>query len=173
MEVFLLLSYGNVFTQTKTKYETAVISTGHASLSAEIIKNGSALEVWVKNNHPTKTYKVNFTANIRLGGTKGEIDKIHRPKREKVLPNVLSKEEIKKMNEAYGKGTLSLNYSINFNEKVTDTENTISASTYQNIGYFYLKKIYNQLALPQFFNEVAKNKKITFFMRPIKIKYVI
>src|SRR5699024_12041767 len=66
------------------------------------------------------------------------------------------------MNEAYGKGTLSLNYSVNFNEKVTDTENTISASTYQNIGYFYLKKIYNQLALPQFFNEVAKNKKITF-----------
>ena len=93
--VFLLLSYGNVFAQTKTEYETAVISTGHASLSAKIIKNGSALEVWVKNNHPTKTYKVNFTANIRLGGTKGEIDKIHRPKREKVLPNVLSKEEIK------------------------------------------------------------------------------
>ena len=71
----MLLSYGNVFAQTKTKYETAVISTGHASLSAEIIKNGSALEVWVKNNHPTKTYKVNFTANIRLGGTKGEIVK--------------------------------------------------------------------------------------------------
>ena len=72
--VFLLLSFGNVFAQTKTKYETAVISTGHASLSAEIIKNGSALEVWVKNNHPTKTYKVNFTANVRLGGTKGEFN---------------------------------------------------------------------------------------------------
>ena len=73
--VFLLLSYGNVFAQTKTKYETAVISTGHASLSAKIIKNGSAMEVWVKNNHPTKTYKVNFTSNVRLGGTKGEITK--------------------------------------------------------------------------------------------------
>ena len=107
------------------------------------------------------------TKNVKRIGKHSELLKITDN------PLEYAKEEIKKMNEAYGKGTLSLNYSINFNEKVTDTENTISASTYQNIGYFYLKKIYNQLALPQFFNEVAKNKKITFFMRPIKIKYVI
>ncbi|RBR35688.1 hypothetical protein, partial [Enterococcus cecorum] len=96
------------------------------------------------------------TKNVKRIGKHSELLKITDN------PLEYAKEEIKKMNEAYGKGTLSLNYSINFNEKVTDTENTISASTYQNIGYFYLKKIYNQLALPQFFNEVAKNKKITF-----------
>ena len=96
------------------------------------------------------------TKNVKKIGKHSELLKITDN------PLEYAKEEIKKMNEAYGKGTLSLNYSVNFNEKVTDTENTISASTYQNIGYFYLKKIYNQLALPQFFNEVAKNKKITF-----------
>ncbi|WP_430401164.1 site-specific tyrosine recombinase/integron integrase [Flavobacterium sp.] len=44
-----------------------------------------------------------------------ELDKIHRPKREKVLPNVLSKEEIKKILDAHGnikhKTMLSLIYS--------------------------------------------------------------
>ena len=61
-----------------------------------------------------------------------------------------------------GKGHFRLIILLISMKKITDTENNISASTYQNIGYFYLKKIYNQLALPQFFNEVAKNKKITF-----------
>jgi len=44
-----------------------------------------------------------------------EIEKIHRPKREKVLPNVLSKEEVKAILEAHGnikhKAMLSLIYS--------------------------------------------------------------
>ncbi len=35
--------------------------------------------------------------------TKIEIDKIHRPKRAKVLPNVLSKEEVKTILEAHNK----------------------------------------------------------------------
>ena len=47
--------------------------------------------------------------------TKIEIDKIHRPKRAKVLPNVLSKEEVKKILEANSnlkhKAMLSMIYS--------------------------------------------------------------
>ena len=68
------------------------------------------------------------TKNVKKIGKHSELLKITDN------PLEYAKEEIKKMNEAYGKGTLSLNYSVNFNEKVTDTENTISASTYQNIG---------------------------------------
>ena len=47
--------------------------------------------------------------------TKIEVDKIHRPKRAKVLPNVLSKEEVKAILEAHSNGKhkmmLSLIYS--------------------------------------------------------------
>jgi integrase/recombinase XerD len=47
--------------------------------------------------------------------SKIEIDKVHRPKREKTLPNVLSKEEVKAILEAHGnikhKAMLSLIYS--------------------------------------------------------------
>jgi len=47
--------------------------------------------------------------------TKIEVDKIHRPKREKVLPNVLSKEEVKKILDAHSnlkhKAMLSMIYS--------------------------------------------------------------
>jgi integrase/recombinase XerD len=54
-----------------------------------------------------------FFATVR--GTKIEIDKIHRPKRSKILPNVLSKEEIKLILNAHSnikhKTMLSLIYS--------------------------------------------------------------
>lgn len=54
-----------------------------------------------------------FFSTIR--GTKIEIDKIHRPKRSKILPNVLSKEEIKLILNAHSnikhKTMLSLIYS--------------------------------------------------------------
>lgn len=75
--IIVLLTYiTSIFSQTTTKYETIIISTGHASLTSEVKKNGTALEVWIKNNHITKTFKVNFTAKVSLKGTKGEIEKV-------------------------------------------------------------------------------------------------
>lgn len=65
----------NSFAQTTAKYETHTISTGHASLTAEIKKNGTQFEVWIYNNHPTKTYKVDFSADVTFRGKKGEFVK--------------------------------------------------------------------------------------------------
>ena len=52
---------------------------------------------------------------MTVRGTKIEVDKIHRPKRAKLLPNVLSKEEVKSILDAHSnikhKMMLSLIYS--------------------------------------------------------------
>lgn len=71
----LVFSSTNSFAQTTAKYETHTISTGHASLTAEIKKNGTQFEVWIYNNHPTKTYKVDFSADVAFRGKKGEFIK--------------------------------------------------------------------------------------------------
>lgn len=49
-------------------------------------------------NQIVNTIKLYFTI---LRETKIEIDKIHRPKRYKLLPNVLSKEEVKMILNAH------------------------------------------------------------------------
>lgn len=63
-------------------------------------------------NQIVNAIKLFFTT---IRGTKIEIDKIHRPKRSKVLPNVLSKEEVKLILNAHSnikhKTMLSLIYS--------------------------------------------------------------
>lgn len=63
-------------------------------------------------NQIVNAIKLFFTT---IRGTKIEIDKIHRPKRSKILPNVLSKEEIKLILNAHSnikhKTMLSLIYS--------------------------------------------------------------
>lgn len=55
---------------------------------------------YIINNNLSGSYQNQIVNAIKLffttvRGTKIEVDKIHRPKRERILPNVLSKEEIK------------------------------------------------------------------------------
>ena len=73
----------------------------------------------LKNNF-SASYQNQIVNGIKLffkttQNTKIEIEKIHRPKRAKVLPNVLSKQEIKSILEAHGnikhKAMLSMIYS--------------------------------------------------------------
>jgi integrase/recombinase XerD len=75
---------------------------------------------YILKNNLSSSYQNQIVNAIKLffttvRGTKIEIDKIHRPKREKVLPNVLSKEEIKLILNAHSnikhKTMLSLIYS--------------------------------------------------------------
>lgn len=74
---------------------------------------------YILNNNLSGSYQNQIVNAIKLffstvRETKIEIDKIHRPKREKVLPNVLSKEEIKLILNAHSnlkhKTMLSLIY---------------------------------------------------------------
>lgn len=74
---------------------------------------------FILKNHLSSSYQNQIVNALKLyfttqRGFKINIDQIHRPKREKILPNVLSKEEIKKLLEAHSnikhKTMLSLIY---------------------------------------------------------------
>ena len=67
-----------------------------------IIYNNS----FILKNHLSSSYQNQIVNALKLyfttqRGFKINIDQIHRPKREKTLPNVLSKEEVKKILEAH------------------------------------------------------------------------
>lgn len=76
--------------------------------------------LYILNNNFSASYQNQIVSAIKLYFSsirekKIDIDKIHRPRREKILPNVLSKEEIKTILEAHSnikhKTMLSLIYS--------------------------------------------------------------
>ncbi|MBX9889434.1 MAG: hypothetical protein K2Y30_16055 [Flavobacteriaceae bacterium] len=67
---------GNLFAQTRTEKETATVSTGHTSISIQVKRYKSYLEVRVFNTNSTKTYKVNFSVKVTLRSDKKEYEEL-------------------------------------------------------------------------------------------------
>ena len=55
-------------------------------------------------------------------------------------PLAYAREQVAKYNEEWKNGKVTMEFSINFDEKVRATNETASASTLSNIGYFYLQQ---------------------------------
>lgn len=96
------------------------------------------------------------TINIRNFGKHSELLKITDD------PMAYVQEELLKMNEEHRVGKLSFNLTADFNEKVKHTNDESSASTWVNIGYFFLQDIMKGLNLKQFFQQKTSDRKITF-----------
>jgi integrase/recombinase XerD len=115
------------------RYSESTISTYSDALKSFFVfyKNKPIAEItnedvvlynnnYILKNNLSASYQNQIVNAIKLyfktiKQTKIEVDKIHRPKRAKVLPNVLSKEEVKAILEAHGnikhKAMLSMIYS--------------------------------------------------------------
>ena len=77
-------------------------------------------------------------------------------------PLAYAKNEVAKYNEEFKNSKVSMDVTINFDEKIKASEDIVSASTLKNIGYFYLQQIYHDLKIASFFQNVTDNRKITF-----------
>jgi len=77
-------------------------------------------------------------------------------------PLAYAKEEVRKYNEELATGKVNIDIQVDFDKKLTATNDVASQSTLLNIGYFILQKIYHLLNLPSFFAEIQKNNKATF-----------
>jgi transposase len=77
-------------------------------------------------------------------------------------PLAYAKERVRKYNEEYKEGKVDMHVKIDFAEKLTFTNNIASKSTLLNIGYFILQKVYHDLRIFEFFQEVQSKRKITF-----------
>lgn len=70
--------------------------------------------------------------------------------------------KVQEANEAQLSNKLSMNFEIDFNEKLTATSDIVSKSNVLNIGYLILQRIYHDLAVADFFKAIQPNYKATF-----------
>ncbi len=96
------------------------------------------------------------TRNVKNFGKHSELLKITDD------PLAYVREEIRKMNEEYREGKATFTLTSDYNERVKSTGECASASTWLNIGYFFLQDIMKGLCLKEFFREKTKGRKITF-----------
>ena len=100
--------------------------------------------------------KKTTTRNVKNFGKHSELLKITDD------PLAYVQSEIEKMNQEYRVGRVSYDIKADFNEKVPKTDDEASASTWLNIGYFFLQNTMKDLRLKTFFSDVTKGLKITF-----------
>lgn len=77
-------------------------------------------------------------------------------------PLAYAKEYVRQYNEQLKNSKVEYELSVDLNERLVNTGNVISKSTCRNIGYLYLKQIYDSLKLADFFKKITKDRKITF-----------
>lgn len=101
--------------------------------------------------------KKTTTKNVERIGKHSELLKITND------PLSYAKERIAKLNEEMAKkNKVTMDVTIDFNEKIKSTDNIVSSSNGLNIGYFILQKIYHDLAISSFFKKVTADSKITY-----------
>ena len=81
-----------------------------------------------------------------------------------ITPDPLSyaKKQVEEYTNEYNEGKIEIDFKINFNEKLTVTENIASKAEFFNVGYFVLQKIYQELKIKDFFNDISSSHKATF-----------
>lgn len=78
-------------------------------------------------------------------------------------PLAYVKERIAKLNEELEKNNkVTMEVTIDFNEKIKSSDDLVSKSNGLNIGYFILQKIYHDLDVSSFFKKMISNSKITY-----------
>jgi hypothetical protein len=101
--------------------------------------------------------KKTTTKNVERIGKHSELLKITND------PLSYANERIAKLNEEMAKkNKVTMEVTIDFNEKIKSTDNIVSSSNGLNIGYFILQKIYHDLAISSFFKKVTADSKITY-----------
>lgn len=82
-------------------------------------------------------------------------------------PLAYAKEFTKKYNDDFKADKIELSLSVDLSEKVKNFGSASSLSTLRNIGYFYIKSIYDQLGMRDFFSSVSEDRKVTFDLNAI------
>lgn len=100
--------------------------------------------------------KKTTTKNIARIGKHSELLKITDD------PLAYAKEQVAKYNEEEKNNRVSMEVTIDFNEKIKICNDLVSSSTNRNIGYFFLQQLYHQLDIRSFFRNVTADSKITF-----------
>ena len=100
--------------------------------------------------------KKTTTKNIARIGKHSELLKITTD------PLAYAKEQVAHYNKNMQNNKVTMEVKIDFSEKIMAGNNLVSSSNQLNIGYFFLQKIYHDLAISDFLKKVTATSKITF-----------
>lgn len=100
--------------------------------------------------------KKTTTKNIARIGKHSELLKITDD------PLAYAKEQVAHYNKEMQNNKVTMEVKIDFSEKIMASNDPVSSSNQLNIGYFFLQKIYYDLAIGDFLKKVTANSKITF-----------
>ena len=82
-------------------------------------------------------------------------------------PLAYAKQQVEAFNREFKEGKIEMSFKVDFTEKLTYTGNIVSKSTTLNVGYFILQKIYHDLKIKDFLQEIKKGSKVTFDLNNI------
>lgn len=124
------------------------------------------MKLWYDRKSKDPTYFIQLgvrngkkvtTKNIARIGKHSELLKITDD------PLTYAKQQVAKYNEEAKKNNkVDMEIRLDFAEKIKSTNEATSASTLKNIGYLYLQRLYYQLEIDKFFNDVTKGRKFSF-----------
>jgi hypothetical protein len=77
-------------------------------------------------------------------------------------PLAYARKQVEEYNKEYKEGKIEMSFKVDINEKLAATGNTASQSAVLNVGYFILQKIYHDLKLKEFFDEIQDHSKATY-----------
>lgn len=100
--------------------------------------------------------KKTTTKNIARIGKHSELLKITTD------PLAYAKEQVAHYNKNMQNNKVTMEVKIDFSQKIMAGNNLVSSSNQLNIGYFFLQKIYHDLAIGDFLKKVTATSKITF-----------
>lgn len=100
--------------------------------------------------------KKTTTKNVARIGKHSELLKITDD------PLAYAKEQVALYNKEMQNNKATMEVKIDFSEKIMAGKDLVSSSNQLNIGYFFLQKIYNELAIGDFLKKAAADSKITF-----------
>ena len=96
------------------------------------------------------------TKNIERIGKHSELAKKYKD------PLAYAKSRVEEYNKKFKEEKVEYSITVNFNEKIVNKGDIYSKSLCKNIGYLYLNQIYLDLNIKEFFEEICKDKKITY-----------
>ena len=137
-----------------------------------IMEECDFMKLWYDRKAKDPTYFVQIgirngkkvtTRNIERIGKHSALLKDHDD------PLQYAKDYVKSLNENIRKEKVDINLTVSLSEKLKNNGDEISKSLERNVGYFYIKNIYERLGMKEFFDKLTQGRKISFDMNAINL----
>lgn len=84
-------------------------------------------------------------------------------------PLAYAKQKVKEYNDNIKNEKIDISYSVDLNQKIINHGDIISHSLAKNVGYLYIKSIFDQLGIKEFLDDIFKDRKVTFDVSAIHL----